>query len=89
MDVGTEQRGDASPYDEQGRIEVPGATGWRYLPIEPAGEDALAVTLAGPDDVHVGFTVPDFVSRGEELGEIARLVIRARERMDRSAGLGA
>ena len=89
MDAGTDHRGDASPYDEQGRIEVPGAPGWHYLPIEPAGEEMLAVTVAGPDDVRASFTVPDFVSRGEELGEIARLVIRARERMDRSAGLGA
>jgi hypothetical protein len=47
------------------------------------------VTLAGPDDVQIGFTVPDFLSRGDELGEVARIVIRAWERMDRASGLGA
>jgi hypothetical protein len=52
-------------------------------------ELALDVTLAGPDDVHVRFTVPDFLSRGDELGEVARIVIRAWERMDRASGLGA
>lgn len=80
---------DASPYDEDGRIDVPGAPGWRYLPITPAGDDALDVTLAGPDDVRVAFRVPDFVSRGDELGEVTRIVIRAWERMDRASGLGA
>jgi hypothetical protein len=80
---------DASPYDAEGRIEVPGAPGWRYLPIRPADDDALDVTLAGPEDVQVRFTVPDFLSRGDELGEVARIVIRAWERMDRASGLGA
>jgi hypothetical protein len=80
---------DASPYDDEGRVEVPDAPGWRYLPIHPAGDDMLAVTLAGPDDVEVSFSVPDFLSRGDELGEVARIVIRAWERMDRASGLGA
>jgi hypothetical protein len=59
------------------------------LPINPAPDGGLAVTVAGPDDVRVSFTVPRFMSRGDELGEVARIVIRARERMDRAAGLGA
>jgi hypothetical protein len=80
---------DASPYDAEGRVGVPGAEGWRYLPIRPAGDGALDVILAGPDGVQVGFTVPDFLSRGDELGEVARIVIRAWERMDRASGLGA
>jgi hypothetical protein len=80
---------DASPYDAEGRIDVPGAPGWRYLPIRPAADGALDVALAGPDDVRVAFTVPDFLSRGDELGEVARIVIRAWERMDRASGLGA
>ena len=79
----------SSPYDDQGRVDVPGADGWRYLPIRPAAGDALSVTLEGPGDVRVGFTVPAFMSRGDELGEVARIVIRAWERMDRAAGLGA
>jgi hypothetical protein len=45
--------------------------------------------MAGPDDAHVTFTVPDFLSRGDELGEVARVVIRAWERTVRAAGLGA
>ena len=89
MRAGPEREFDASPYDAEGRVGVPGADGWRYLPIRPAGGDALHVTLAGPDDVQIGFTVPDFLSRGDELGEVARIVIRAWERMDRASGLGA
>lgn len=77
------------PVDDQGRVNVPGAPGWRYLPINPAPDDGLAVTVAGPDDVRVRFTVPGFMSRGDELGEVARIVIRAWERMDRASGLGA
>lgn len=80
---------DASPYDADGAIDVPGAAGWRYLAITPADDDALDVALAGPGDVHVRFIVPDFLSRGDELGEVARIVIRAWERMDRASGLGA
>ena len=88
MSADSQPEFDASPYDAEGRIGVPGAEGWRYLPIRPAG-DALDVTLAGPGDVQVGFTVPGFLSRGDELGEVARIVIRAWERMDRASGLGA
>jgi hypothetical protein len=80
---------DRSPYDGDGGISVPNAAGWRYLLIAPDGDDTIAVTLEGPDRARVRFTVPAFLSRGEELGEVARIVIRARDRMDRSAGLGA
>jgi hypothetical protein len=37
----------------------------------------------------VTFSVPTYVSKGEELGEITRLVVAARLRMERSAGLGS
>jgi hypothetical protein len=80
---------DDTPYDAEGRVEVPGAPGWAYRSIHGAGGDALSVEMAGPDDAHVTFTVPDFVSRGDELGEVARVVIRAWERTVRAAGLGA
>jgi hypothetical protein len=89
VNVDPDHPSSESPYDAEGRIDVPGAPGWRYLPIEPAGDDALAVTVEGPDDVRVAFTVPDFLSRGDELGEVARIVIRGWERMDRASGLGA
>jgi hypothetical protein len=78
-----------SPFCVDGRITVPDAPGWRYRSIEPDGEDSLAVTVEGADGTRVTFSVPTFVSRGDELGEVARIVIRARERMDSAAGLGA
>ena len=80
---------DDTPYDADGRVEVPGAPGWAYRSIHGAGGDALSVEMAGPDDAHVTFTVPDYLSRGDELGEVARVVIRAWERTVRAAGLGA
>ena len=80
---------DDTPYDAEGRVEVPGAPGWAYRSIHGAGGGALSVEMAGPDDAHVIFTVPDFLSRGDELGEVARVVIRAWERTVRAAGLGA
>jgi hypothetical protein len=79
-----------SPYDPEGGVEVPGAPDWRYRSIGGGGAgDALAVELAGPGDTGLRFVVPDFLSRGDELGEVARLVIRAWERKERSKGLGA
>jgi hypothetical protein len=78
-----------SPYDAGGRVDVPDAPGWQYLGIHGDGADALSVELAGPDDARVAFTVPGFLSRGDELGEVARIVIRAWERKERAAGLGA
>jgi hypothetical protein len=78
-----------SPYAGDGRVDVPDAPGWEYLGIHGDGADALAVELAGPDDARVAFMVPGFLSRGDELGEVARIVIRAWERKERAAGLGA
>ena len=79
---------DDTPYDAEGRVEIPGAPGWAYRSIHGVGGDALSVEMAGPDDAQVAFTVPDFLSRGDELGEVARVVIRAWERTVRAAGLG-
>jgi hypothetical protein len=82
--------GSSTPYDGDGRVEIPGCPGWNYLPIETAAEGgSITVTAEGPDGVTVKFSVPKYVSRGDELGDIARLVIHARLRMERSAGLGA
>ena len=77
-----------TPYDADGGVDVPDAPGWRYLAIHGHADDALAVELAGPDDARIGFTVPRFLTRGDELGEVARIVIRALERQERAAGLG-
>ena len=40
------------------------------------------------DDEETTFTLPDFVQQGDELGEIALLVIRARERWRELKGVG-
>jgi hypothetical protein len=79
-----------SPYDGDGRVEIPGSPGWKYLPIETDAEGGpITVTAEGPEGVTVTFSVPKYVSQGEELGDITRLVIAARVRMERSAGLGS
>lgn len=79
-----------SPVDDRGSVAIDGAPGWRYLPISAApGDDALTVSAEREDGLRVSFTVPGFLSRGDELGEVARIVIRARERTERAEGLGA
>jgi hypothetical protein len=79
-----------TPYDGDGRVDVPGSPGWKYLPIETDAEGGpITVTAEGPEGVSVTFSVPKYVSEGEELGDITRLVIHARLRMERSAGLGS
>jgi hypothetical protein len=87
--AGSPENRDDTPYDDAGRVGVPGAPDWAYAAIHGDGGDALAVELAGPEDASVAFTVPDFLSRGDEIGEVARVVIRAWERTQRAAGLGA
>lgn len=78
----------ASPMDE-GTIEIDDAPGWRYLPFG-GSDDAIEVTVVRDDDgCQLRFTVPAVVQRGAELGRIARIVITAQERADRSEGLGA
>jgi hypothetical protein len=75
--------------DRDGTTEIPGAPGWRYLPFESADEQ-VAVTVARDDDgCELRFVVPSVVQRGNELGQIAKIVISAQERADRSEGLGA
>jgi hypothetical protein len=85
---GSPEHGTDTPYDAEGRVGVPGAPEWRYASIGGQGDEALAVQLEGPDDARLAFTVPEFLSRGDELGEVARIVIRAWERTVRAAGLG-
>ena len=68
-----------------------GGTGVERLAVPATGDELarLAVTLNGPGDTRVTYSVPSFISRGAELGEVTRIVIRAWERMDRSAGVGS
>jgi hypothetical protein len=81
-----------SPVDAQGRIPVGGeeAEGWSYLPFErddATGEHRITIVRES-DGEEVHFTLPAFVEQGDELGEITRLVIRARLRWRELKGLG-
>ena len=80
----------ASPVDDRGRIPVAGADGWLYLPFEH--DDATGehrITLVREEDgEEVRFTLPSFVEQSDELGEIALLVIRARQRWREVKGVG-
>ena len=81
---------EASPIDERGRVAVAGAEGWRYLPFEhdeASGEHRVTL-VRERDGEQVAFTVPGFVQQGDELGEIALLVVRARERWRELKGVG-
>jgi hypothetical protein len=81
---------DASPVDDKGRVPVAGADGWRYLPFErndATGEHTITLERES-DGEQVTFTLPSFVEQGDELGEIALLVIRARSRWRELKGLG-
>ena len=73
-----------------GRVPVAGADGWRYEPFEHDDAHNLhRITLVREEDgEEVVFTMPDFVEQGDELGEIALLVIRARERWRELKGVG-
>jgi len=80
----------ASPVDDEGRVAVAGADGWRYLPFkrdERTGEHEITLERE-EDGEQVRFTLPAFVEQGDELGEIALLVIRARERWRELKGVG-
>lgn len=80
----------ASPVDAEGRIPVAGADGWLYLPFErdeATGEHRITL-VREEDGEEVVFTLPSFVEQGDELGEIALLVIRARQRWRELKGLG-
>ena len=72
----------ASPVDAEGRVPVAGAEGWRYEPFErddATGEHRITL-FREEDGEEVRMTLPGFVEQGDELGEIALLVIRAHER---------
>ena len=76
--------------DDHSSFPVAGAEGWHYRAFEqvPDSGDHL-ITLVRDDGVEVRMTLPAFVDQGDELGEIALLVIRARERWRELKGLGA
>jgi hypothetical protein len=84
-------RREVSPLDDEGRVAVAGADGWHYLPFgtdERTGEHEITLER-DEDGEQVRFTMPSFVEQGDELGEIALIVIRARERWRELKGVGS
>jgi hypothetical protein len=81
--------GAATPIDGEGAIEIDDAPGWRYLPFGGSEDEIEVTVMREADGFKLRFTVPAVVQRGAELGRIARIVIAAQERADRSEGLGA
>ncbi|MDQ6841350.1 MAG: hypothetical protein M3025_02860 [Actinomycetota bacterium] len=78
-----------NPVDDRSRVPVAGADGWFYLPFERDEETKEhRIKLVREDGEEVQMTLPSFVEQGDELGEIALLVIRARERWRDLKGLG-
>lgn len=75
--------------EAQAKSPVTGAEGWSYLPFERNDETAEHhITLERDDGEQVEMTLPSFVEQGDELREIALLVIRARERWRELKGVG-
>ena len=80
---------DAAIPDSDGTTEITGAPGWRYQPFETDGDGVSVTVVRDGDGCQLRFVVPTVVQRGNELGQIAKIVIGAQERVDRSEGLGA
>lgn len=84
---------DARAGDDAGgrTTPVPQTDGWSYLPFEQVAETREHhITLVRESDGEtVEMTLPSFVERGDELDQIALIVIRARERWRDLKGLGA
>jgi hypothetical protein len=81
-----------SAGDEQSRtVPVPGADGWSYAPFaQDSGTRERQITLIRDEDGEtVEMTLPSFVQRGDELDQVALVVIRARQRWREVKGLGA
>jgi hypothetical protein len=84
------QDGPADAGDRGARRPVPGADGWSFAPLERVEQTREHhITLEREDGERVEMTLPSFVEQGDELQEIALLVIRARERWRDLKGLGA
>jgi hypothetical protein len=79
---------EATPIDDEGAVEIDDAPGWRYLPFEGSEEEIAVTVVRDADGCRLRFTVPAVVQRGTELGQIARIVIAAQERVDHSEGVG-
>jgi hypothetical protein len=83
---------ERSAADEQPRTTpVPGADGWSYAPFDqdPDTREHEITLIRDEDGETVEMTLPSFVQRGDELDQIALIVIRARQRWREVKGLGA
>jgi hypothetical protein len=80
---------DDPSIDDERAVNIGDASGWSYLPFDVSGNEIEVTVVRESDGCRLTFTVPAVVQRGAELGEIARIVITAQERVDRSEGLGA
>jgi hypothetical protein len=88
LDVGYELGRPA--HDGQGGDEVVGAPGWVYAHPFAASRDSRRgrrVKARRSDGMSVSFALPGDIHDSDDLHRITRLVIEARERMER-AGAG-
>jgi hypothetical protein len=70
--------------------DIPGTEGWRYGPFRTndAG-DRRTVPLIHRSGFETTVELPDFLSQGDEIGDVARIVVAAWERQEAQKGLGA
>jgi hypothetical protein len=84
--------GQAMSYGamDEHTTDIPGTEGWRYGPFRTndAG-DRRTVPLIHESGFETSVELPDFVSQGDEIGDVARIVIAAWERQEAQKGLGA
>ena len=71
-------------------MDIPGTEGWRYgsFPAHDAGRPAHRHARARERIRETTVELPDFVSQGEEVGDVARIVIAAWERQEAMKGVG-
>lgn len=69
--------------------EVPDTSRWRYGPFthDDAGKHRT-ITLIHESGFETSFDVPDFVSQGQEIGDLARIIAGAWDRQEALKGLG-
>jgi hypothetical protein len=79
-------------FDDRGLVRITGVERWSYHPFQQSStgdEQMIEVTAEREDGLSVRFAVPAYLGRGDEIREVAVVVIRARERVERTKGLGA
>ena len=69
--------------------DIPNTDGWRYGEFRTSENgDRRTVTLVHDSGFETTVELPDFVSQGDEIGDVARIVIAAWERQEALKGLG-